>query len=183
VGVDTRSDLYSLGVVMWEMLTGKIPFRGTPAEVMYQHQHAPLPLEQLLYVPQPIVVLLQVLLEKDPKWRFQNPTELVQALPRVNEAIKARRSITHQSLREIPDQQLASGKAEFLTNLTKFFCSPKTSPNPMGRTGDRRRSDTRVEFFPWTQELRAASVSELVTRNNPPRKEYRCSPVRESERK
>src|SRR6202521_598707 len=47
VGVDIRSDLYSLGVTLWEMLTGKVPVRGTPAEVMYQHQHAPLPVEQL----------------------------------------------------------------------------------------------------------------------------------------
>jgi TolB-like protein len=119
VGVDIRSDLYSLGVTLWEMLTGKVPFRGTPAEVMYQHQHAPLPLGQLIDVPQPIVVLLQVLLEKDPKWRFQNPTQLVDALPKVNDAVKGRRTITHQTLREIVDQQLgASGKAiEILRNL------------------------------------------------------------------
>jgi serine/threonine protein kinase len=38
VGVDIRSDLYSLGVVLWEMVTGQTPFRGPPAEVMYQHQ-------------------------------------------------------------------------------------------------------------------------------------------------
>jgi serine/threonine protein kinase len=59
VGVDIRSDLYSLGVMIWQMLTGRTPFRGTAAEVMYQHQHAPLPLEQLDGVPQPVVVMLE----------------------------------------------------------------------------------------------------------------------------
>src|ERR1700676_4925596 len=58
-GVDIRSDLYSLGVVLWEMVTGHVVFRGSPAEVMYQHQHAPLPLEQLKGVPQPVIVLLE----------------------------------------------------------------------------------------------------------------------------
>ena len=72
VGVDIRSDLYSLGVTLWEMVTGQALFRGSPAEVMYQHQHAPLPLEQLEAVPQPVVVLLEMLLEKDPARRFQN---------------------------------------------------------------------------------------------------------------
>ena len=41
VQVDIRSGLYSLAVTLWEMVTGKPPFRGTSGEVMYQHQHAP----------------------------------------------------------------------------------------------------------------------------------------------
>src|SRR5208337_3669806 len=80
VGVDIRSDLYSLGVVLWEMVTSHAVFRGSPAEVMYQHQYVPLPLEKLEHVPQPVVVLLEVLLEKDPGRRFQNPTEFLKAL-------------------------------------------------------------------------------------------------------
>ena len=73
--VNIRSDLYSLGITLWEMLTGNAPFRGTPGEVMHQHQHVPIPLEQLEDVPQPVVVLLEVLLEKDPGQRFQSPGE------------------------------------------------------------------------------------------------------------
>jgi eukaryotic-like serine/threonine-protein kinase len=81
VGVDIRSDLYSLGITLWEMLTGRPPFRGTPGEVMYQHQYAPLPLAQLDEVPQPVVVLLEVLLEKDLARRFQNPTNAFRTRP------------------------------------------------------------------------------------------------------
>jgi predicted ATPase len=96
--VDIRSDLYSLGVTLWEMLTGKTPFRGTPGEVMHQHLHTPLPLEQLEGVPQPVVVLLEALLEKDPGRRFQNPGELLKAIPTIAGRIETGRRITRDGL-------------------------------------------------------------------------------------
>jgi serine/threonine-protein kinase len=64
--VDIRSDLYSLGVSLWQMLTGRVPFRGSAGVVMAQHQHTPVPLERLESIPQPVVSLIAALLEKDP---------------------------------------------------------------------------------------------------------------------
>jgi serine/threonine protein kinase len=99
-GLDIRSDLYSLGVIGWQMVAGKMPFRGSPAEVMYEHQHASLPIEQLKDVPQPVALLLEVLLQKDPNRRFKGPAELLKAIPTITDALHAKRSITRQSLQK-----------------------------------------------------------------------------------
>jgi serine/threonine protein kinase len=102
VGADIRSDLYSLGVTLWEMVSGRTPFRGSAGEVMYQHQHRPLPLEELEGVPQPLVVLLEALLEKDPGRRFQSPAELLKAMPTITGGIEAGRRITRSGLHKMP---------------------------------------------------------------------------------
>jgi serine/threonine protein kinase len=102
VQVEIRSDLYSLGATLWKMLTGQAPFRGTSAELMHQHLHAPLPLDLVEAVPQPVVILVEVLLDKDPSRRFHNPAELLKAMPAITGAIEARRRITRQSLQKTP---------------------------------------------------------------------------------
>jgi hypothetical protein len=76
---------------------------------MYQHQHAPLPLEKLGDVPQPVIVLLEVLLEKDPGRRFQNPTELLKAMPTISGALDAGRKISRESLRKTPQAASRAG--------------------------------------------------------------------------
>ncbi|MGC2576100.1 MAG: serine/threonine-protein kinase, partial [Terrimicrobiaceae bacterium] len=108
VGVDIRSDLYSLGVLLWKMVTGNSLFRGAPAELMHQHLHAPLPFEQLEGVPQPLVCLIERLLNKDPGQRFQSPAELLKALPTITGALEGGRTITYQSLGQMPDRDFHS---------------------------------------------------------------------------
>jgi serine/threonine protein kinase/Tfp pilus assembly protein PilF len=96
--IDFRSDLYSLGATFWEMLTARAPFQGTAGEVMHQHQHAPLPLEHLKDVPQPLVVLLETLLQKDPAKRPQNPPELQALLHTLRVDLEAKSQAGKRSL-------------------------------------------------------------------------------------
>jgi tetratricopeptide (TPR) repeat protein len=140
VGVNIRSDLYSLGTTLWKMLTGLTPFRGTSAELMHQHLHAPLPLDLLEAVPQPVVVLLEVLLEKDPGRRFQNPTELLKAIPTITGAIEKRRRITRQSLRKMPSTSSRVGTRRSLARPGPKKVSvarlPVTGSDVFGREED-----------------------------------------------
>jgi len=140
VGVDIRSDLYSLGVTLWVMVTGQTPFRGPSAEVMYQHQHAPLPLERLKDVPQPIVVLLEKLLEKDPAQRFRTPNELLKAIPTITGAIDARRRITRWSLQETPSAAsrvgTRKGSARVAPKKVSIATLPVTGSDLFGREED-----------------------------------------------
>ena len=140
VQVDTRSDLYSLGATLWKMLTGQTPYRGTSAELMYQHLHAPLAIEELDHVPQPVVVLIEVLLEKDPGRRFQNPTGLLKAMAAITGAIDAGRRITRQNLQKTPSTASRSGTRKQTTKLAPKKISvarlPVTGSEVFGREED-----------------------------------------------
>jgi serine/threonine protein kinase len=120
VGTDIRSDLYSLGITLWEMLAGDVPFQGSTPELIYQHQHAPLPVDKLTHVPQPVITLLELLLEKDPARRFQAPTELLEAIPRVTDALQSGGSITPDQLRSGADDT-ATPPQQLITRLQHIF--------------------------------------------------------------
>ncbi len=81
--VDHRADLYSLGIVAYEMLAGAAPYHGaSPQEIMASHMvRTPPPIWTRRYdVPKGLAQVLTRLLEKDPARRTPNASELVRAL-------------------------------------------------------------------------------------------------------
>ena len=76
---DGRSDLYSLGIVLHELLTGRKPFDGdNPMAIIYQHAKAPLP--RLPEALQPLQLLLNRLLAKRPDDRYRSASAAIDAI-------------------------------------------------------------------------------------------------------
>jgi serine/threonine protein kinase len=174
--VDSRSDLYSLGVTLWELLTGQVPFRGSPSEVMYQHQHAALPLDLLKEVPKQVVVLLEVLLAKDKACRFQTPTEFLKVIPMVREAVRTGRRIRKtvrvfvsstgdvQKERNLAESVMRSVAADFNLAVIESYSNSQRLEEANGELEEELEDHEKLILCPyfWPYQGLEADVREPI---------------------
>lgn len=77
--VDIRSDIYSLGVSLFQMITSELPFSGSQEEVMYGHVRRDLTFtpEQRASISPPVQFILRKCMAKSPADRYQTPQEML----------------------------------------------------------------------------------------------------------
>ena len=134
--VDKRADIFSLGVLLYEMLTGTWPFRGkTTIDVRHAVLHdAPRPISELRSsaIPPRLQQVVDKALAKEPKDRFQNMedfrSELRQVLQEFDTGISDFQSVAPEPPRHLTGANPVSRAVRWLKSITRTD-SPTSTPN------------------------------------------------------
>jgi Tol biopolymer transport system component/tRNA A-37 threonylcarbamoyl transferase component Bud32 len=129
--VDERTDVYSMGIILYEMLTGRVPYEAeTPMAVVVKHITSPLPLPRSINpaIPERVERVILKALAKDPNDRFARTGELVNAL----EAAVAQSEQAPVDASPVPETQLDP-------LLTSPAAQPAAAPAPSHRVSARAK--------------------------------------------
>jgi eukaryotic-like serine/threonine-protein kinase len=154
--VDQRSDLYSLGVVLYELLTGTAPFHGdTPVEIAMKHlSHAPEPPSALRPdIPQELDWVVTRALAKDPEDRYQSAEEMDADLERVTRGAPVA-AATEESATQVMRAPVAPPVATPTAGATMIAPRRAALPPPPPREYyDYGEPSRRRPVWPWLVAL------------------------------
>ena len=130
--LDERSDLYSLGIMMYEMLIGELPYDGdTPVAVALKHvqNDVPSPRDKVRSIPQNVAQIVLNLTRRKPDDRYQNAAALIEDLKRVSADSQTPVKPTYETA-EYPSK----GK-----DIRNRGGDEKTSKNGKGKTEPKKK--------------------------------------------
>ncbi|MEI9896642.1 MAG: serine/threonine-protein kinase [Chthoniobacter sp.] len=167
--IDSRSDIYSLGVTLWYMLAGQAPFAGSMAQVMSQHLSKPPPFEKLDKLPPAVADVLRLMLAKDPAERFQTPAELRKGIEAAIEKITGAGGAPAMSAEAVEhsedfatlleDSTIRSGMGSFETNTTianRYRVAQSCGESNAGRVFRAYDTERKMEVRPHRPPCRGA---------------------------
>jgi serine/threonine protein kinase len=150
--VDNRADLYSLGCVLFEMLTGRTPFEGDLAALSYAHMHTPAPRIRSIDPTVPAVMdeLVAAMLEKDPVDRPQTGDDVRTSLDAATRQAAVTQTAPIEAVPPAPTRRLAVAE--------RVRPAPSAAAKPEGSMG------ARVKPRSWsTLPGRIAAIAALLT--------------------
>jgi serine/threonine-protein kinase len=165
---DTRSDLYSLACVLFEMLTGQVPYDGTNAvDVVVKHVRNPIPSACGIVpeLPDAFDAFFQKALAKAPANRFQTPAEFIREL----EALKASTPGAFAEFRpsgsriteEMPDAPAGP-----------VFASPRPEIKPPSGPQEKGQGKPRLTILATGQVIYLTGSQAIIGRSDPHRQIY-----------